>query len=94
MGYHDLEDEASPTGTAGRKAIAIAGDGPADVAVVADLVSAFGFDPVVAGQLADGVKLEPGSETFGANVNADELRAMLRRFPDFERGHLITQARA
>ena len=50
------------------------------------LVDALGFDPVVAGPLADGVRLEPGTELFGANVDADELRAMLDRFPASERG--------
>ncbi|MFF0085312.1 hypothetical protein ACFYR1_37250 [Streptomyces canus] len=30
--------------------------------------------------------LEPGTEAFGANVDADELRAMLHRFPESERG--------
>ncbi|MGK3206376.1 NADPH-dependent F420 reductase [Amycolatopsis sp. MEPSY49] len=80
MGYHDLEDEARPPGTAGRKAIALAGDDPADVARVADLVDTLGFDPVVAGPLAEGVRLEPGAEAFGANVGAAELRAMLDRF--------------
>lgn len=81
MGYHDLEDEARPSGTAGRKAIAIAGDDPADLAVVAHLVDALGFDPVVAGSLADGVRLQPGTEPFGADVDAEELRAMIDRFP-------------
>ncbi|MET7946426.1 NAD(P)-binding domain-containing protein [Micromonospora sp. NPDC005324] len=94
MGYHDLEDEARPTGVAGRKAIAIAGDDNADLTEVAALVDALGFDPVVAGPLAEGVRLEPGSELFGANVSADEVRAMLDRFGESERGRTITAARA
>ncbi|TNH24990.1 NADP oxidoreductase [Micromonospora orduensis] len=93
MGYHDLEDEARPAGAAGRKAIAIAGDDPADLAAVASLVDALGFDPVVAGALAEGVRLEPGSELFGANVSAAEVRAMLDRFPESERGRVIASAR-
>ncbi|MET7670552.1 NADPH-dependent F420 reductase [Micromonospora luteifusca] len=94
MGYHDLEDEARPAGATGRKAIAIAGDDRADLTEVAALVDALGFDPVVAGPLAEGVRLEPGSELFGANVSADEVRAMLDRFPESERGRTITAARA
>ncbi|MEH1164372.1 NADPH-dependent F420 reductase [Micromonospora sp. CPCC 205539] len=94
MGYHDLEDEARPAGPTGRKAIAIAGDDPADLTAVASLVDALGFDPVIAGPLADGVRLEPGSELFGANVSADEVRAMLDRFPESERGRIIAAARA
>ncbi|MGV9350540.1 NADPH-dependent F420 reductase [Streptomyces spiralis] len=94
MGYHDLEDEARPTGTAGRKAIAVAGDAPDDLATVAHLVNAFGFDPVVAGPLAEGVRLEPGTEPFGADVSAGELRAMIDRFPASERGRAVIRARA
>src|SRR5690349_9904883 len=94
MGYHDLEDEARPAGTPGRKAIAIAGDNPDDLATVAGIVNAFGFDPVVAGPLAEGVRLEPGTEAFGANVSEDQLRAMLDRFPDSERGRAVLHARA
>jgi len=94
MGYHDLEDEARPAGTPGRKAIAIAGDDPDDLATIAELVDAFGFDPVIAGSLADGVRLEPGTEPFGANVSEDGLRAMLDRFPESERGQAILFARA
>jgi predicted dinucleotide-binding enzyme len=93
MGYHDLEDGARPAGTPGRKAIAIAGDDPDDLATVAGLVDAFGFSPIIAGSLAEGIRLEPGTEPFGANVSADELRAMLRRFPESERGRAVLEAR-
>lgn len=94
MGYHDLEDEARPAGAPGRKAIAIAGDDPADVSVVTRLVDALGFDPVVAGPLAAGVRLEPGTELFGADVPADEVRAVLDRFPDSPRGRIVARARS
>jgi predicted dinucleotide-binding enzyme len=80
MGYHDLEDEARPADAAGRKAIAIAGDDPADIEAVAQFVGALGFDPVIAGSLADGVRLEPGTEPFGANVGSADLRAMIDRY--------------
>lgn len=94
MGYHDLEEGALPTGTSGRRAIAIAGDDPNDVNTVAKLVDAFGFDPVIVGPLAEGMRLGPGTEAFGANVGADQLRAILDRFPESERGKAILQARA
>jgi 8-hydroxy-5-deazaflavin:NADPH oxidoreductase len=93
MGYHDLDGEARPRGMQGRKAIAVAGDRSDDVATVASLVDDLGFDPVVVGLLAEGVRLEPGSELFGANVEADELRTLLDRFPDSERGRRIVAAR-
>jgi len=94
MGYHDLEDGARPRGAPGRKAIALAGNAPGAVAAAASLVDDLGFDPVVVGPLAEGVRLEPGSELFGANVEADEVRVMLDRFPHSERGRHITNARA
>ncbi|MET9874630.1 NAD(P)-binding domain-containing protein [Actinacidiphila glaucinigra] len=94
MGYHDLEDGARPAGTPGRKAIAIAGDDPGDLAEVARLVDALGFDAVVAGPLAEGARMEPGTEPFGANVDGAELRAMLDRFPETDRGRTVAEARA
>lgn len=77
MGYHDLEDEGRPAGEPGRKAIAIAGDDPVDVAVVADLVDQFGFDPLTIGGLADGRHLQPGTPAFGANLPLAELESVV-----------------
>ncbi|GAT73552.1 NADPH-dependent F420 reductase [Microbacterium hydrocarbonoxydans] len=93
MGYQDLEDETRPQGAAERKAIAVAGDDPADVAVVCALVDDLGFDPVVAGPLSAGIMLEPGAEAFGADVDATELREMLARFPTSQRGIVVARAR-
>src|SRR3954451_15037569 len=90
MGYHDLDEGSRPAGAADRKAIAIAGE-PADAAEVAQLVDALGFDPVLAGSLAEGKRLEPGTEPFGANVPAAELREMLVRYPETVKGQEIAQ---
>jgi predicted dinucleotide-binding enzyme len=94
LGYHDIDAEARPAGTPGRRAIAIAGDDPADVAEVAAIVDALGFDPVIAGPLAEGMRMEPGTELFGANPDAAEVRAMLERFPSSARGQVVARARA
>lgn len=94
VGYHDLEDGAKPTGAPGRAAIAIAGDDPSDLAIVAGLVDAFGFDPVIVGRLAEGVRLEPGTDLFGANVAAGEVESMIRDFPQSDRGKAVLAARA
>jgi predicted dinucleotide-binding enzyme len=94
MGYHDLEGEARPVGAPGRKALALAGDDPDDVAAAAALVDELGFDPVVAGMLADGVRLEPGSPLFGANASAQEIRALLDGFGASRRGREVAAARA
>ncbi|GMA26029.1 NADP oxidoreductase [Luteimicrobium album] len=94
LGYHDLDEGARPAGSPDRKAVAIAGDDATDLAVVAGIVERLGFDPVVAGTLADGVHLEPGTEPFGAGVGADELRGMIDRFAESDRGRVVLAARA
>jgi predicted dinucleotide-binding enzyme len=77
MGYHDLFDEHKPAGAPNRKAIAIAGDDSISVEAVSKLVDQLGFDPVVIGGLADGSKLEPGTNMFGANVDANGIRRLI-----------------
>jgi predicted dinucleotide-binding enzyme len=94
MGYHDLDEGPLPAGAPGRKALAIAGDAPADVADVGVLVNAVGFDPVPVGTLHDSVSLQPGSEQFGANFTAEQVRDAARRFPASERGREVAAARA
>jgi predicted dinucleotide-binding enzyme len=94
MGYLDLEEDARAAGQPGRKALAIAGNTAEDVASIAAVVNSLGFDPVVAGPLAEGVRFEPNTEPFGADVNATELRAMLERFPASARGQVVARARA
>jgi predicted dinucleotide-binding enzyme len=71
--------------------IGVLGAGRLDT--VARIVDALGFDPVTAGRLADGVRLEPGTAPFGANVGPGELRAMIARFPGSHRGRAAIAAR-
>lgn len=86
MSYRDLQDEARAFGEADRKAIGLAGDHAGDLEVVAGIINDLGFDPVIVGSLADGVRLEPGTDPFGADLNAEELRHMVDHFADSQRG--------
>jgi len=74
IGYHDLFDEHQ---SVNKKAIAIAGNDDSDVAMVAKLVGALGFDPVVIGMLHEGSRLEPGTNVFGVSVNKETLTGLL-----------------
>jgi len=80
MGYHDLFDEAAPAGTPNRKALAVSGDNAEDVQTTMALVNTMGFDPLYIGDLTNAIKLDPGSEAFGANVTLPELQGMVDRF--------------
>jgi hypothetical protein len=93
MGYHDLDEGPRPAGSPDRKAIAIAGDDADGLRDAASIVDALGFDVVIAGGLAEGVRMEPGSELFGANFDRAEVEAALARFPLSERGIEIIAAR-
>ncbi|WP_282946043.1 NADPH-dependent F420 reductase [Cellulomonas endometrii] len=94
MGYHDLDEGPRPAGAPDRRAIAVAGDDDAAVALVSAVVDRLGFDAVPAGSLADSVGLQPHAEAFGANEDAATLRAMIDRFPASDRGRVVAEARA
>lgn len=89
VGYQDLEDAAS----AGlRLGLAVAGPRAATDAVGA-FIATLGFEPVRAGDLADGVRFEPDTELFGAVAEAVEARVMLDRFWESARGRVVARAR-
>lgn len=93
MGYHDIYDESRIHDNNNRKAIAVAGDNTEAVDEVMEIVKNLGFDPLNIGSLTESIKLEPGSAAFGANVNKEELQAMMDDFYSTERGQEIIQAR-
>jgi predicted dinucleotide-binding enzyme len=78
LGYHDLDERGLPSGSPARVALAIAGDAPADVATVAALVDALGFDPVLTGDLASGRAFQSHTPAFGYPLTREELRAALQ----------------
>jgi len=89
----ELENLARPAGHPERRALAVASDSQDDLVRASDLVDAMGFDPVSAGPLANGMMFEPGTEAFGADASAAELRAMLNRFWTSQRGLVVARNR-
>lgn len=92
MGYHDLADEARPEGAVSRKAIAIAGDNLLAVKQVEYLLNDFGFDSLYLGELHEGIRLEPGSELFGANLTLPDLKTANQQFYDTAFGQAVKSA--
>ena len=72
-GYHDLEPDRRPAGHPERRGMAVAGDDPADVAAVAEVIERIGYDAVRLNALAAGRCLQPGWPTFGARLRAEEF---------------------
>ena len=61
--------------------IPIAGDDAEAVRIAADLVQEAGFEPVVAGGLAEARRFQRGTPGYGPSANAAELRRKLRSAP-------------
>lgn len=93
MGYHDLLDESTVINPANsvRKAIAIAGDTKAAVAQVQQLVTDFGFDALSLENLHAGLKLQPGTNTFGANLTREALASAIKNYTETPFGQQIAQ---
>jgi predicted dinucleotide-binding enzyme len=79
LGYFKFEKSRRPRGTPGRVGMAAAGNDPAAVAEVLQLIDTLGFDAVDAGNLEAGLALQPGGPIFGAGHSAKELSNLLSR---------------
>jgi predicted dinucleotide-binding enzyme len=77
LGYHEMEDDAMPSGAPLRRALAVVGDDADARAVIARLIDDLGFDAVDGGALANGRALEPGHPAFGRELSASQLAALM-----------------
>jgi predicted dinucleotide-binding enzyme len=75
--FSHLREDGRPSGTAGRRALAIAGDDADAKATVARLIDDFGYDVVDVGPLAESWRIEPDSPGYGARLDAQEMREAL-----------------
>lgn len=73
IGYHHMEEDATPKGTPQRRALAVASDHCDAAIAVADLVDRIGFDVVHSGPLSTGAAFEPGTTIFNGSFTASEL---------------------
>jgi predicted dinucleotide-binding enzyme len=80
IGYHDLEADDLPAGTAGRRALAVASDDDEAAQLVMSFIDSLGYDAVNAGSLAAGVAFEPGTTIFGGPHGEQDMRAELERY--------------
>lgn len=77
LGYHELDEYARGRGAPDRIAIAAAGKDRLAVEAVMRLIDDLGFDPVDAGELARGRKLEPDGSPYALTYTAAELAQRL-----------------
>jgi len=69
-----LTTDSQPAGTAGRRALAIAGNDTDAKRVVAQLIDRFGFDVVDVGALSESWRIQRDTPGYGPRRSAEELR--------------------
>lgn len=78
IGYHELADARRPAGAPDRRALAVAGDDPAAVKLLAEIIDDIGYDAVVLPSLVAGRALQPGEPYFGAELRRDDFDREVR----------------
>ena len=78
IGYHELDDERRAVGSPERRALGVAGDDPAAVDVVAEVVERIGYDSVRLDGLSAGRALEPGGPVFGVALRRPDFDQAVR----------------
>jgi predicted dinucleotide-binding enzyme len=66
-----------PAGAPDRRALGVAGDDPAALALVSEFIERIGFDAVPLGRLSDGWMLEPGGRVFGTPMRRGDFERSL-----------------
>ncbi|SEJ26276.1 NADPH-dependent F420 reductase [Demequina mangrovi] len=74
---HEIPADASPAGTANRRALPIAGDDRAAKDAVTAFLDAIGFDAVDVGPLAESWRVERDTPAYGKRTTRAELEAIL-----------------
>lgn len=72
-----LLEHGKPAGTPGRIALPVAGDDPVAKATVIKLMDEIGFDGIDAGTLDESWRQQPGTPVYGADLDAEGVRAAL-----------------
>jgi predicted dinucleotide-binding enzyme len=78
IGYHELESDRQPAGSALRRALGVAGDDAASVESVLAVVEQIGYDAIGIDTLRGGRVLQPGGPVFGARLDRFEFERAVR----------------
>lgn len=89
IGYHDLEEQGQKAGSAGRRALALAGGSDGARSAAADFIDRLGYDALDAGPLEAGRMFQPGTDIFNGRYTSDELQAILT--PALEASRALNQ---